>query len=116
MFNMHDITNVLKIVHFWANPQKYQSSIIVLTRCMPLQVLALAAVELSQPKEAESSDPALKEVRGRREGGSDQTPQAASRMQPTLMRKPWEDIIKERLKAKTRIISKVYALTLEPLY
>ena len=75
--------------------------------CTTLQVLASAAVELSQPKEVESSGPALKEVRGRREGGSDQVPQSAFRMHPALMRKPWEVIIKERLKAKTRIISKV---------
>ena len=74
--------------------------------CMTLQVLASAAVELSQPKEAESSGPVLKEVRERRERGSDQVTHSTSRMHPALMRKPWEGIIKERLKAKTRIISK----------
>ena len=59
-------------------------------------------MELSQPKGAESSGPALTEVRGR-EGGGPQQPAPPS----SLVHKPWEDIIKERLKAKTKIISKV---------
>ena len=75
-------------------------------------MLASAAVELSQPKEAESSGPALKEVRGKREEGGG--PKPVSRMHPhppfSLIHKPWEDIIKERLKAKTKIISKVCVL------
>ena len=69
-------------------------------------------MELSQPKEAESSGPALKEVRVKREEGG--RPQPVSRMHPhppsSLIHKPWEDIIKERLKAKTKIISKVCVL------
>ena len=71
-------------------------------------------MELSQPKEEESSSgPVLKEVRGRggREGqGCNQVP-SASQMHHPLMRKPWEDIIKERLKARTKIISKVGTCT-----
>jgi hypothetical protein len=46
-------------------------------------------------------------VRGREGGG----PRGASNMHPpsssSLVHKPWEVIIKERLKAKTKIISKV---------
>ena len=69
-------------------------------------MLASAAVELSQPKGVESSGPALKEVRGR-EGGGPQQPVPPSPSPSSLVHKPWEDIIKERLKAKTKIISKV---------
>lgn len=64
-------------------------------------------MELSQPKEGESSDRALKEVRGRGERGQDSNQVSSASIHDPVMRKPWEDIIKERLKTKTKIISKV---------
>ena len=73
---------------------------------MLVQVLAKAAMELSQPTEdcdILSKKKVLKEKEREGNGGN-----LASRLlgRP-LLRKPWEEIVRDRVKAKTRIISKV---------
>lgn len=60
-------------------------------------MLSAAAMELSKPTEESS----FNVKKGDRAG------HVTDRGGRSLLRKPWEEIIRERVKAKTRLISKV---------
>ena len=71
-----------------------------------VQVLATAAVELSQPTEDSGSLSVKKELKGMEKWGDGGSLTSRLLGHPQL-RKPWEEIVRERVKSKTRLISKV---------